>query len=185
MRKCSIMKSMAEVIQIRQSKLTGQWYAIQKHLLYSRTSGKSILVNRILLNNSINFLFSRKGPSSFFPHNESVFITNQQGLPKMTTSPEMKSHWLKKLPVLKRELILQQEVKLKVAVSIFQVRKNIICFLLLLASSRSKGWGERPTEKCLPFNLWQGKTILPTELSWTEQLYLHVSHLLNRLHVAS
>ena len=57
----------------------------------------------------------------------------------------MKSHWLKKLPVLKRELILQQEVKLKVAVSIFQVRKNIICFLLLLASVMSKEWGERPT----------------------------------------
>ena len=71
----------------------------------------------------------------------------------MTTSPEMKSHWLKKLPVLKRELILQQEVKLKVAVSIFQVWTNIICFLLLLAYGMSKGWGERPIEKCLPFNL--------------------------------
>ena len=77
----------------------------------------------------------------------------------------MKSHLLKKLPVLKRELIFQQEVKQKVAVSIFQVWKNIICFLLLLASGMSKGWGERPTEKCLPFNLWQGKTTLPTELS--------------------
>ena len=63
----------------------------------------------------------------------------------MTTSPEMKSHWLKKLPVLKRELILQQEVRLKVAVSIFQVWENIICFLLLLASVMSKGWGERLT----------------------------------------
>ena len=83
----------------------------------------------------------------------------------MTTSPEMKSHWLKKLPVLKRELILQQEVKVKVAVSIFLVCTNIICFLLLLASGMSKGWGESPTEKCLPFNMWQGKTILPTELS--------------------
>ena len=59
----------------------------------------------------------------------------------------MKRHWLKKLPVLKRDLILQQEVKLKVAVSMFQVWKNI-CFLLLLASVMSKGWGERPTEKC-------------------------------------
>ena len=49
----------------------------------------------------------------------------------MTTSPEMKSQLLKKLSVLKREPILQQEVKLKVAVSIFQVRKNI---LLSLAS---------------------------------------------------
>ena len=49
----------------------------------------------------------------------------------------MKSHWLKKLPVLKRELILQQEVRLKVAVSIFQVWENIICFLLLLASVMS------------------------------------------------
>ena len=96
---------------------------------------------------------SRKGLSSFFPHSESVFIINQQGLPKMTTSPEMKSHRLKKLPVLKRELILQQEVKLKVAVSIFQVWTNIICFLLLLASGMSKGWDERPTEKCLPINL--------------------------------
>ena len=57
----------------------------------------------------------------------------------------MKSHWLKKLPVLKRELILQQDVKLKVAVSIFQVWENIICFLLLLASVMSKGWGERLT----------------------------------------
>ena len=63
----------------------------------------------------------------------------------MTTSPEMKSHLLKKLPVLKRELILQQDVKLKVAVSIFQVWGNIICFLLLLASVMRKGWGERPT----------------------------------------
>ena len=63
----------------------------------------------------------------------------------MTTSPEMKSHWLKTLPVLKRELILQQEVKLKVAVSIFQVWTNIICFLLLLAYGMGKGWGERPT----------------------------------------
>ena len=61
----------------------------------------------------------------------------------MTTSPEMKSHWLKKLPVLERELILQQEVKPKVAVSIFQVWKNIICFLLLRVSVMSKGWGER------------------------------------------
>ena len=57
----------------------------------------------------------------------------------------MKSHWLKTLPVLKRELILQQEVKLKVAVSIFQVWTNIICFLLLLAYGMGKGWGERPT----------------------------------------
>ena len=63
----------------------------------------------------------------------------------MTTSPEMKSHWLKKRPVLKRELILQQDVKLKVAVSIFQVWENVICFLLLLASVMSKGWGERLT----------------------------------------
>ena len=57
----------------------------------------------------------------------------------------MKSHWLKKLPVLKRELIFQQEVKLKVAISIFQGWKNIICFLLLLVSVMSEGWGERPT----------------------------------------
>ena len=63
----------------------------------------------------------------------------------MTTSPEMKSRWLKKLAVLKRELILQQDVKLKVAVSIFQVWENVICFLLLLASVMSKGWGERLT----------------------------------------
>ena len=57
----------------------------------------------------------------------------------------MKSRWLKKLAVLKRELILQQDVKLKVAVSIFQVWENVICFLLLLASVMSKGWGERLT----------------------------------------
>ena len=180
------MKSMAKVIQIRQSKLTGQWYAIQKHLLSSRTSGESILVKRILLNNSINFLFSRKGLSSFFPHHESVFITNQQGLPKMTTSPEMKSHWLKTLPVLKRELILPQEVKLKVAVSIFQVWKKNICFLLLLASVVSKEPHPLPTYCKSVYRLIcsRGKTILPTELSWTEQLYLYGSHLLNWLHVA-
>ena len=65
----------------------------------------------------------------------------------MATSQEMK-----KLSVPRRELILQQEVKLKVAVNIFQVWTNIICFLLLLAYGMSKGWGERPTEKCLPFN---------------------------------
>ena len=99
-----------------------------------------------------------------FPHNESIFITNQQGLPTMSSSQEMKSQLLKKLSVLKREFILQQEVKLKAAVSIFQVRKNIICFLLLLPSGMSKEWGERPTEECLPFNLQQGKTVLPTEL---------------------
>ena len=162
---------MAEVIKIRQSKLTGQRYSIQKHLLYSRTSGESFLVNRILLNNSINFLFSRKGLSSFSPHNESVFITNQQGLPKMTTSPEMKTHWLKKLPVLKTELILQQEVKLKVAVSIFQVWKNIICFLLLVASIMSKGWGERPTYYKSVYRLICSReksyTAHWTELNWT------------------
>ena len=65
----------------------------------------------------------------------------------------MKSQLLKKLSVLKGELILQQEVKLKVAVGIFQVWKDIICFLLLLPPGVSKGWGERPTEECLPFNL--------------------------------
>ena len=56
----------------------------------------------------------------------------------MATSQEMK-----KLSVLKRELILQQEVNLKVAVSLFQVWKNIIRFLLLMAPGMSEGWGER------------------------------------------
>ena len=69
----------------------------------------------------------------------------------MATSQEMK-----KLSVPRRELILQQEVILKVAVSLFQVWKNIIRFLLLMASGVSEGWGERSlfvTEKCLPYNL--------------------------------
>ena len=52
----------------------------------------------------------------------------------MATNQEMKGQLLKNLSMLKKELILQQEVKLRVAVSIFQVWKNIICFLLLLAS---------------------------------------------------
>ena len=56
----------------------------------------------------------------------------------MATSQEMK-----KLSVPKRELILQQEVNLKVAVSLFQVWKNIIRFLLLMASVMTQGWGER------------------------------------------
>ena len=101
-----------------------------------------------------------------FPHNESIFITNQQRLPKMTTSPEMKSHWLKKLPVLKRELILQQEVRLKVAVSIFQVWENIICFLLLLASVISKGWVRGPLKSvhCLICSR-EKPYCMPTELS--------------------
>ena len=51
----------------------------------------------------------------------------------------MKSQLLKKLSVLKGELILQQEVKLKVAVGIFQVWKDISCFLLLLPPGVSKG----------------------------------------------
>ena len=50
---------------------------------------------------------------------------------------------MKKLSVPRRELILQQEVNLKVAVSLFQVWKNIIRFLLLKASGVSEGWGER------------------------------------------
>ena len=50
---------------------------------------------------------------------------------------------MKKLSVPRRELILQQEVNLKVAVSLFQVWKNIIRFLLLMASAMSEGWGER------------------------------------------
>ena len=56
----------------------------------------------------------------------------------MATSQEMK-----KLSVPRRELILQQEVNLKVAVSLFQVWKNIIRFLLLMASVMTEGWGER------------------------------------------
>ena len=56
----------------------------------------------------------------------------------MATSQEMK-----KLSVPRRELILQQEVNLKVAVSLFQVWKNIIRFLLLMASGVSEGRGER------------------------------------------
>ena len=52
----------------------------------------------------------------------------------MATSHKMKSHSLRKLSMLKRELILPQELKLKVAVSISQVWKNNICFLLLLTS---------------------------------------------------
>ena len=56
----------------------------------------------------------------------------------MATSQEMK-----KLSVPKRELILQQEVNLKVTVSLFQVWKNITRFLLLMASGMSEDWGER------------------------------------------
>ena len=56
----------------------------------------------------------------------------------MATSQEMK-----KLSVLKRVLILQQEVNLKVAVRLFQVWKNIIRFLLLMTPGMSEGWGER------------------------------------------
>lgn len=56
----------------------------------------------------------------------------------MATSQEMK-----KLSVPRRELILRQEVNLKVAVSLFQVWKNIIRFLLLMASGMSEGWRER------------------------------------------
>ena len=56
----------------------------------------------------------------------------------MATSQEMK-----KLSVLKRVLILQQEVNLKVAVSLFQVWKSVIRFLLLMALGMSEGWGER------------------------------------------
>ena len=93
---------------------------------------------RFLRGQPLNFLFSAKGPSLFSPHNETVIITNQQGLLKMATSQEMK-----KLSVLKRVLILQQEVNLKVAVSLFQVWKNIICFLLLMAPGMREGWVER------------------------------------------
>ena len=50
---------------------------------------------------------------------------------------------MKKLSVPRRELILRQEVNLKVAVSLFQVWKNIIRFLLLMASGMSEGWRER------------------------------------------
>ena len=67
-----------------------------------------------------------------------------------------RSQEMKKLSVPRRELILQQEVNLKVAVSLFQVWKNIIRFLLLMASGVSEGWGERSflvTEECLPYNL--------------------------------
>ena len=56
----------------------------------------------------------------------------------MTTNQEMK-----KLSVLKRVLIWQQEVNLKVAVSLFQVWKSVIRFLLLMALGMSEGWGER------------------------------------------
>ena len=56
----------------------------------------------------------------------------------MATSQEMK-----KRSVLKRVLILQQEVNLKVAVSLFQVWKSVIRFLLLMALGMSEGWGER------------------------------------------
>lgn len=56
----------------------------------------------------------------------------------MATSQEMK-----KLSVLKRVLIWQQEVNLKVAVSLFQVWKSVIRFLLLMALGMSEGWGER------------------------------------------
>ena len=56
----------------------------------------------------------------------------------MATSQEMK-----KLSVPRRELIWQQEVNLKVAVSLFQVWKSVIRFLLLMALGMSEGWGER------------------------------------------
>ena len=56
----------------------------------------------------------------------------------MATNQEMK-----KLSVLKRVLIWQQEVNLKVAVSLFQVWKSVIRFLLLMALGMSEGWGER------------------------------------------
>ena len=91
-------------------------------------------------NNSTHCQLSlqRKGNFVISPHNETIIITNQQGLLKMATSQEMK-----KLSVLKRVLILQQEVNLKVAVRLFQVWKNIIRFLLLMTPGMSEGWGER------------------------------------------
>ena len=49
---------------------------------------------------------------------------------------------MKKLSVPRRELILRQEVNLKVAVGLFQVWKNIVRFLLLMASGMSEGSGE-------------------------------------------
>ena len=52
----------------------------------------------------------------------------------MATSQEMK-----KLSVLKRVLIWQQEVNLKVAVSLFQVWKSVIRFLLLMALDMTEG----------------------------------------------
>ena len=61
----------------------------------------------------------------------------------MATSQEMK-----KLSVPRRELILQQEVNLKVAVSLFQVWKNIIRFLLLMASGVSENEKETRTKVC-------------------------------------
>ena len=94
-----------------------------------------VIVIVFFKNNSSHYKLSlqRKGTFIFVPHNASIFITNQQGLLKMATSHGMKSCSLSKLSMLNRELILQQEVKLKVAVSIFQVWKNNISFLLLLA----------------------------------------------------
>ena len=51
-----------------------------------------------------------------YPRNKSIVVTNQQGHPKTATNEELKSRLLKKVflvKVLKRKLLLLQEVKLK------------------------------------------------------------------------
>ena len=51
-----------------------------------------------------------------YPRNKSIVVTNQQGHPKTATNEESKSCLLKKVllvKVLKRKLLLLQEVKLK------------------------------------------------------------------------
>ena len=51
-----------------------------------------------------------------YPRNKSIVLTNQQGHPKTATNEESKRHLLQKVlvvKVLKRKLLLLQEVKLK------------------------------------------------------------------------
>ena len=61
-------------------------------------------------------LFSKKELSTLHPRNKSIVVTNQQDHPKTATNEESKRHLLQKVflvKVLKRTLLLLQEVKLK------------------------------------------------------------------------
>ena len=81
----------------------------------------------------------------------------------MATNQELKSGLLRKLSAVKprkKKLILQQEAKLKYVslkvADVIQAWKNIICFLLLLSSSKciSEGSGDSSNnEEFLQFNL--------------------------------